>query len=142
MNATQAPELVAVLDMGASAIRLVVAEIAAGARPRIVEEATRGVRLGRDTFSSRSIKSRTVDAAIAALDGFRRIIDGYRVEHIRAVATSAVREARNADMVLDRIRGRTGITFEHMRADREGTEQRWPHPSQQAPSSRPSRRRA
>ena len=31
---------------------------------------------------------------------------------VRAVATSAVREARNGDMFLDRIRGRTGIRFE------------------------------
>jgi exopolyphosphatase/guanosine-5'-triphosphate,3'-diphosphate pyrophosphatase len=37
---------------------------------------------------------------------------GYKVSHVRAVATSAVREARNAEMVLDRIRGRTGIAFE------------------------------
>ncbi len=31
---------------------------------------------------------------------------------IRAVATSAVREARNGDMFLDRIQARTGIAFE------------------------------
>ena len=106
------PEFVAVLDMGASAIRLVVAEIARGKPTRVVEEASRGVLLGRDVFSSGAIRSQTVDATISALEGFRHIMDGYGVRHVRAVATSAVREARNAEMFLDRVRGRTGIAVE------------------------------
>jgi exopolyphosphatase / guanosine-5'-triphosphate,3'-diphosphate pyrophosphatase len=106
------PELVAVLDMGASAIRLVVGEIAAGKPIRTIEEASRGVLLGRDSFSSGVIRSKTIEAALAALDNFRQIIDGYGVTRIRAVATSAVREARNVDLFLDRIQGRTGIAFE------------------------------
>jgi exopolyphosphatase/guanosine-5'-triphosphate,3'-diphosphate pyrophosphatase len=106
------PELLAVLDMGASAIRLAVAEIVPGSPIRTIEEASRGVLLGRDSFSTGAIKSQTADAASAALEGFRQIMDGYGVQHVRAVATSAVREARNGDMFLDRIQGRTGITFE------------------------------
>ncbi len=106
------PRLVAVLDMGASAIRLVIAEIAHGRPIRIVEEASRGVLLGRDAFSTGAIRAETADSTIAAVDGFRHIMDGYGVEHVRAVATSAVREARNAALFLDRVRGRTGITFE------------------------------
>jgi len=106
------PELVAVLDMGASAVRLVVAEIAPNRSVRIIEEASRGILLGRDTFSSGAIRSQTIDAAIAALEQFRRVIDGYGVKHVRAVATSAVREARNTDVFLDRIQGRTGLSFE------------------------------
>jgi exopolyphosphatase/guanosine-5'-triphosphate,3'-diphosphate pyrophosphatase len=110
---TSTTELVAVLDMGASAIRLVVAEISPGRPIRIIEEASRGVLLGRDTFSTgRSIRPQTMDATFAALEGFRQIMDGYGVRHLRAVATSAVREARNGEMFLDRIRGRTGITFD------------------------------
>jgi exopolyphosphatase/guanosine-5'-triphosphate,3'-diphosphate pyrophosphatase len=107
-----ATELIGVLDMGASAIRLVVAEIDTKRNVRVIEEASRGVLLGRDTFSGGLIRSQTVDAALEALDGFREIMDGYGVRDIRAVATSAVREARNADMFLDRIQGRTGIRFE------------------------------
>jgi exopolyphosphatase/pppGpp-phosphohydrolase len=34
------------------------------------------------------------------------------VQRIRAVATSAVREARNSELFLDRVRGRTGIAFD------------------------------
>jgi exopolyphosphatase/guanosine-5'-triphosphate,3'-diphosphate pyrophosphatase len=98
--------------MGASAIRLVVAEIGAGQRIRTIEEASRGVLIGRDSFSSGVIRAKTIEAVLAALDNFRRIIDGYGVKDIRAVATSAVREARNVDLFLDRIQGRTGITFE------------------------------
>jgi exopolyphosphatase/guanosine-5'-triphosphate,3'-diphosphate pyrophosphatase len=106
------PALAAVLDMGASAIRLVIAEITPKHPIRIIEEASRGVLLGKDTFSSGTIRSRTVDASIDALEGFRTIMEGYGVTDVRAVATSAVREARNGDLFLDRIASRTGIAFE------------------------------
>ncbi len=111
-DTTPVPQLVAVLDMGASAIRLVIAEITSGQPIRIIEEASRGVLLGRDTFSAGVIRPQTADAAFSALEGFRQIIDGYSVRHVRAVATSAVREARNAELFLDRVRGRTGIAFD------------------------------
>jgi exopolyphosphatase / guanosine-5'-triphosphate,3'-diphosphate pyrophosphatase len=98
--------------MGASAIRLVISEIAPNRSPRTIEEASRGVLLGRDTFSTGAIRPRTIDAALAALGNFREIIDRYHVTRVRAVATSAVREARNVDLFLDRIQRRTGIAFE------------------------------
>ena len=98
--------------MGASAIRLVIAEIGPNRTLRTIEEASRGLLLGRDTFSSGTIRSKTIDAAISALDNFRHIIDSYGVQQVRAVATSAVREARNVDVFLDRVQGRTGIAFE------------------------------
>ena len=106
------PRLVAVLDMGASAIRLAIAELAGNDRPRIVEEASKGVLLGRDTFSSGAIRSQTIDAAISALSGFRQIMKEYGVDEVHAIATSAVREARNGDMFLDRIQARTGVAFD------------------------------
>lgn len=115
------PELVAVLDMGASAIRLVVAEVGPGGVLRVVEEASRGVLLGRDTFSSGRIRAETIDAALVALDGFHQIMERYGVTRVRAVATSAVREASNGDLFLDRIAGRTNIQFE---AINEGEESR------------------
>jgi exopolyphosphatase/guanosine-5'-triphosphate,3'-diphosphate pyrophosphatase len=106
------PELVAVLDMGASAIRLVVAEILPNRTVRTIEETSKGVQLGRDSFSSGTIRANTVDASLAAIENFRRVIDSYGVQRVRAVATSAVREARNGEMFLDRVQGRTGIVFE------------------------------
>jgi exopolyphosphatase/guanosine-5'-triphosphate,3'-diphosphate pyrophosphatase len=112
--------LVAVLDMGASAVRLAIAEVAVGRPPRIVEELSRGVLLGRDTFSGGAIRSQTIDAVIAALEGFRKTMDTYGVARVHAAATSAVREARNGDVFLDRVRRRTGIEFDIINEAEEG----------------------
>jgi exopolyphosphatase/guanosine-5'-triphosphate,3'-diphosphate pyrophosphatase len=68
--------------------------------------------LGKDTFSSGRIGAATMEAALRALAGFRRLMDDYGAHRYRAVATSAVREATNADTFLDRVQIRTGIQVE------------------------------
>jgi len=103
------PETVAVIDIGASAVRLVVAELTAGRRPFVVEEVVRGVSLGKDTFSAGRIGSGAMEAALRALEGFKRLMDEHGASRYRAVATSAVREASNADTFLDRVHLRTGL---------------------------------
>jgi exopolyphosphatase/guanosine-5'-triphosphate,3'-diphosphate pyrophosphatase len=103
---------VAVIDVGASAVRLVVAELVPGRPPAVIEEASRAVSLGRDTFSRGHIAAGTIEAAVRALAGFRHLMDHYGVGAYRAVATSAVREATNADTFLDRIHVRTGLDVE------------------------------
>ena len=106
---SQGPETVAVVDIGASAVRLVVAEIAPGRPPFIVEEVVRGVSLGKDTFSAGRIGSGAMEAALRALEGFKRLMDEHGASRYRAVATSAVREASNADTFLDRVLVRIGL---------------------------------
>jgi exopolyphosphatase / guanosine-5'-triphosphate,3'-diphosphate pyrophosphatase len=90
----------------------VVAEAAPGRPARILEEVSRGVLLGKDTFTHNRLTSATVEATLKTLESFRRIMDTYGVVRYRAVATSAVREAQNADAFLDRVRLRTGIDVE------------------------------
>ena len=112
-EAAPAPSrILSVIDMGASAVRLVVAEAGPDGKVRILEEASRGVLLGKDTFTDGRIKATTMQATLRVLKGFRRIMEGYGVVRCRAVATSAVREAANRDSFLDRVRLRTGIEVE------------------------------
>lgn len=98
--------------MGASAIRLVIAEAPANGPIKVIEEASRGTLLGRDTFSKGTIGPDTIDQAVAAIEGFKHLMDEYGVRDVTAVATSAVREARNRDTFLDRVQRRTGIAFD------------------------------
>ena len=69
--------------------------------------------IGRDTFSSGGRSAlRHSTRRSRPLKGFRHLMDGYGVAQVRAIATSAVREARNGDMFLDRIQARTGVAFD------------------------------
>ena len=106
------PRLVAVVDMGASAIRLLLAEVLPDGTTRTLEEVSRGALLGKDTFSRGRLSSATIQSALRILQNFRAIVEGYGPVACRAVATSAVREAENRDTFLDRIRLRTGFEFE------------------------------
>ena len=113
------PRPFAVVDLGASAVRLVVAEVQPGSPFRVLEEASRGVLLGKDTFTHGRLGPATVEATLKVLEGFRRIMDTYGVVRYRAVATSAIREAGNRETFLDRVRLRTGIEMEVI----DGTEE-------------------
>jgi len=97
------PKLVGVIDIGANAVRMVIAQVGADRRIEVLERVQRAVRLGHDTFASGRLSQRTMAAALAILRDYRKLLDTYKVESVRAVATSAVREAANADAFVDRV---------------------------------------
>jgi len=106
------PIHIAAIDAGSNAIRLVIAR--AESPTEIHELATERapVRLGHLAFTRRHIDEDTIDSAVKAFRGFRELMELYRVEAWRAVATSACREARNREELLRRIDRKTGIRLE------------------------------
>jgi exopolyphosphatase / guanosine-5'-triphosphate,3'-diphosphate pyrophosphatase len=107
-----AAELMAVIDIGSNAMRMVVAQSLEDGRMEHLENAHRAIRLGQDTFVSGKLSRKTMNAAIAILRDYRRMLDGYGIKHVRAVATSSVREAGNSDSFVDRVFMATGIEVE------------------------------
>ncbi len=104
--------LAAVIDMGATAVRMEIAEVGQNDEVRRLESLRKPVRLGKDTFTKGRIGQDTIAQVIAILKGFRTLMEEYRIRddnQILAVATSSVREAANADSFRDRISVATGI---------------------------------
>ena len=103
--------IVAVIDIGSTAIRMVVAEIDSDGSWKRLDRAGKPVSLGRDVFMSGYLSRESIRRTIQILIGFRELLDGWNVrsEEVRAIATSAIREARNRDAFLDRVLMRTGI---------------------------------
>jgi exopolyphosphatase/guanosine-5'-triphosphate,3'-diphosphate pyrophosphatase len=98
--------IAAVIDIGATAIRMEIAEIDDQGAVRPLDSLCHGVQLGKDTFSRGRIQQSTIQECVDILKGFRRVMEEYGVtqpEQVRAVATSSVREAENRDTFLDRI---------------------------------------
>jgi exopolyphosphatase/guanosine-5'-triphosphate,3'-diphosphate pyrophosphatase len=110
---------IAAVDVGSSSVRMCVAEVLADGGVRPVETLMAPVRLGADTFSRGKLGSESIRAACQVLADFRKALANYNVQEIRAVATSAVREAANADTFVDRVQSTTGLRLEVL----EGTEE-------------------
>jgi len=104
--------LIAAIDVGASAIRMDIAEVAKDGQIHVLESLKKGVQLGKDVFTQRHLTEESVRAACEALRAYKRVMDTYGVVRYRAVATSAVRESENRDMFLDRVLMSTGLDVE------------------------------
>jgi exopolyphosphatase / guanosine-5'-triphosphate,3'-diphosphate pyrophosphatase len=100
---------IAAIDVGTNAMRLVIGSVTPDHRIELLENIREPVRLGKDVFAGGTISEETTERAIEAFQKFRRLIDRYGVEHLKAVATSATREALNSDIFIDRIAQTTGI---------------------------------
>ncbi|MBN2210954.1 MAG: Ppx/GppA family phosphatase [Sedimentisphaerales bacterium] len=104
--------IIAGIDIGSNQIRMALAETTTGEPLRILEQLQRGVRLGQDTFRRGRLSAGAIRAAVGILRDYRRLLDFYKVDYFRAVATSAVREAANTDAFLDRVVMATGLDVE------------------------------
>ncbi|MDR0399531.1 MAG: HD domain-containing protein [Treponema sp.] len=103
--------LVAVLEIGSTGIRLLVAEILGASEWRAVDQAEKNVALGRDVFTSGSISRESLLECLLVLKNYRELLGGWgiRDEDIHIIATSALRAARNRDLFMDRVRHETGF---------------------------------
>jgi exopolyphosphatase/guanosine-5'-triphosphate,3'-diphosphate pyrophosphatase len=113
------PLRVAAVDMGSNAIRFLVADFATEAQFITLVSERVPVRLGHGVYLSGRLDPAAMDAAVATVDGFRAQMAELGVEHYRAVATSAVRESKNGDEFIDRVREVTGIEIEPISGSEE-----------------------
>lgn len=99
----------AAIDVGSFELELGIFEVSAKTGVRSIDYVKHMIALGRDTYNDGKISYRLVEEMCEVLEDFVRIMREYQVEDYRAYATSAMREAKNSEIVLDQIRVRTGI---------------------------------
>jgi exopolyphosphatase/guanosine-5'-triphosphate,3'-diphosphate pyrophosphatase len=102
----------AAIDVGTNSIHLVVAEVIPDSgRFKVLDREKEMVRLGSGSTDMKYLSESAMDRALQTLHRFKIIADSLRAP-IRAVATSAVREALNQDEFIRRVRSETGINLE------------------------------
>jgi exopolyphosphatase / guanosine-5'-triphosphate,3'-diphosphate pyrophosphatase len=84
-------ELVAAIDIGTNSTRLLI-----GDGERAVERRTTTTRLGAGVDATRRLAPEAIDRTVAALAEYRELLDRHGVTTARAIATSAARDATNA----------------------------------------------
>ncbi len=109
---TESSRRIAAIDIGSNSIHLIVVEARPGQLFRIIEREKEMVRLAAGTLQTNHIAPSRMDAAIAALQRFSTLAQALNACPILVSATSAVREAWNRDVFLDRVARETGLTVE------------------------------
>src|SRR5216110_1196146 len=99
------PVRLAAIDVGSNSVHIVVAD----GSVEVVDRVKEMVRLGRHTFTTGRLPAAAMDLAVGAVKTFARLAHARRVVRMRAVATSAVREARNGMAFVRRLRHETGL---------------------------------
>ena len=109
----------AAIDIGSNAMRLAIGSF--DKRGCLTIHATRRapVRLGGDVFRSGRLSPATMEKGVAAFLEFEALLRLHDVTICRAVATSALRDAKNADVFIDRVQRATGISIEVITGDEE-----------------------
>lgn len=110
---------IAAIDVGTNSIRLTIASVNQDGSYNIVHNAREPVRLGQDVFSGGQIGQATIQRAAEGFQRFRELIDQYAVGQIKAVATSALREAGNRDKFISSVLAVSGIEVFVISAEEE-----------------------
>ena len=119
-QAMQPDERLAVIDLGSNSFRLVVFMAHDGWWKR-TDEIYEPVRIGEGLAASGRLGERPIERALATLDVFAHFCraSGLGADAVDAVATSAIRDAENADSFLASARERTGLPIRVLSREQE-----------------------
>lgn len=102
----------AVIEIGSTGIRLLVAEITDSSKHNILDRSEQLVNIGRDVFTTGAISRETLLLCIQILTRYKEQLKGWGLTENETIVigTSAIREAINRDPFVDRVKVKTGYT--------------------------------
>jgi exopolyphosphatase/guanosine-5'-triphosphate,3'-diphosphate pyrophosphatase len=111
-RSTHHPLPVAVIDIGSNSGRVVVLERDGAGHLRLLTGSRAPLRLVHDVDERQSLSEESMARTMEALRDFHAIAAGVGAKRIVAVATAAMRDARNGALFMDRIRRELRIRVE------------------------------
>lgn len=118
LRATEMPTFAAV-DVGSNSVRLKIAHLVRG-RLETIHEDREVTRLGESVFRSGLLDPEAIAHTVKVLRRFHRATVAAGVDRVRVVATSAMRDTRNAASFIEWVRSTTGWRVEIISGIEEG----------------------
>lgn len=109
----------AVIDIGTNSIHMVLAELLPDGSYKIVDRFKDMTRLGNGAFAARRLSDEALARGLEVLNTLATLARNKGFDRIEAVATSAVREARNGGDFVDLVAKRTGVTIRVISGEEE-----------------------
>ena len=113
----------AAIDIGSNAARLLISEVITDEKNNTVFNKLNLIRvplrLGFEVFETGIISKQKTGMLIQTMKAFKHLANAYEVKHIKACATSAMRDAKNADDIIRKVKLETDIAIEVISGDME-----------------------
>lgn len=113
----------AAIDIGSNAARLLITEVTTGKDHEPVFNKLNLIRvplrLGFEVFESGVISKEKTGMLLQTMKAFKHLINAYGVSHIKACATSAMRDAKNSNDLIRKVKLETDIAIEVITGDME-----------------------
>jgi exopolyphosphatase/guanosine-5'-triphosphate,3'-diphosphate pyrophosphatase len=113
----------AAIDIGSNAARLLITEATEDEKGKIIFQKLNLIRiplrLGFDVFETGSISNEKTAKLIETIKAYRHLLNIYDVKHLKACATSAMRDANNAKDIIKKVKESSGINIEIISGDQE-----------------------
>ncbi|MBP2654414.1 MAG: ppx 2 [Firmicutes bacterium] len=104
-------ERIAIIDLGSNSARLIIMHIYTNGAYNLVYHQKETVRLSEGMTTTKLLNPETIKRAIGTLKIFSHMCRLFQVNDILAVATAAVRDAKNGDEFLREVTEETGIAL-------------------------------
>ena len=115
----------AAIDIGSNAARLLISEVSVddNGKPQFqkLNLVRVPLRLGFDVFEQKSISPEKEAMILETMHAYRHLLGAYEVKHLKACATSAMRDADNAPRIIEHVKNETGIQIEVISGDAEAS---------------------
>ncbi len=116
--------IIAAIDIGSNAARLLINEVKTQQKePEFIKLNLLRIplRLGMDVFTMGKIGAEREKMVLDAMKIFSDLMRIYNVQHYRACATSAMRDAANGQEIIKEVQETSGIDIEIISGDEEAT---------------------
>lgn len=100
-----------VLDVGSNTVHLLVVDARRGGHPTPMSSTKAALRLAEAIDSTGKLTRKGADALVETVEEFAKIASSSGCAEMMAFATSAVRDAKNSEAVLARVKAETGVSL-------------------------------
>jgi len=115
----------AAIDIGSNAARLLITKVVEGIGhpPEFnkIDLIRVPLRLGFDVFEQGVISDRKTNMIMETMKAYSHLLKVYDVNHLKACATSAMRDASNGGEIIEKVKAETGIEIEIISGDLEAS---------------------
>jgi exopolyphosphatase/guanosine-5'-triphosphate,3'-diphosphate pyrophosphatase len=115
----------AAIDIGSNAARLLISEASPNSQGRMdftkVNFLRVPLRLGIDVFTDGIITKKRADHLLKTIQAYKLLLEVYEVKHLKACATSAMRDASNSADILEQVKAWTGIDIQIISGQEEAS---------------------